>query len=390
MPDVHSNLGPSSSHRWLNCPGSVELEKDFPGTTSEYAEAGTVAHSLAELKLNKYFTKGIGPKKYKAAFDRIAENPHFDKSMDGYTDEYFDYIKGKALEYKNKPFVSVEERVDFSQYVPGGFGTADCIMISDDTLIVIDFKYGKGVKVDPERNSQLMLYALGAFLNYSFIYNIQNVEMHIVQPRIDNIGSYSMTAEELLTWADEIAPIAKEAFEGSDKLSEGEWCKFCRAKSVCKARAEKMFEKVEVIKPFIDNDLKTLVPEEFGRLLKEVEGLEDWVKDLKAQALEEVLAGHDVPGYKAVEGRSNRTFKDVDCAFKILMDSGVEEALLYERKPITLTAVEKLIGKHCFSEFLKDEVVKPKGKPTLVKESDKRPNYNPADDMFKKLEKEGN
>ena len=375
MPDVHAKLSASGAHRWINCPGSVRLEEDFPDTTSNYAREGTLAHALAEAKLKKYFIKGYGKKAYDKEVEPIKSDELYDKSMENYTDVYFDEIKTRALSYKERPFVAIEERVDFSNWVPEGFGTCDCLMIYRDTMTVIDLKYGKGVEVDPEDNPQLMLYALGAYAGYGFLFNIKKVTLCIVQPRIDNIKSWDISAGDLLAFGERIKPIAKDAYNGSDKLCQGEHCRFCKAKSRCPERAKEMFKSVEKLKPIMDSDIGLISNDDISRYLKESTGLIDWIKGLEEEALASILKGEEIPGYKAVEGRSIRKFKDADKAISLLEGAGYDEAVLYERKPLSLSKLEKLVGKKEFESVLGTEVIKPQGKPTLVPESDKRDPY---------------
>lgn len=386
MPEVHAKLSASGAHRWINCPGSVVLEENFEDQGSEYAKEGTLAHSVAELKLQKYFMKGIGPKKFKIAMDKFKESLYWQDEMDKYTDIYFDEIKKRALAFKDLPYVNIEERVNFSNWVPEGFGTCDCIMIYGDTMQVIDLKYGKGVPVSPEENPQLMLYGLGAYHAYSMFYDIKNIRLTIIQPRLDSILDWELSIEDLLEFGEKIKPIADEAYHGSKKLKEGEHCRFCKAKSRCPARASKMFEAVEELKPVMEKELALISNEDISKYLKETIGLIDWIKDLEDEALKSILAGEEIPGYKAVEGRSNRAFADQDKAFEILQESGFDEAMLYERKPLSLSRLEKLVGKKEFGEILKDQIIKPQGKPTLVEESDKRDPYV-KDLGFKNLEK---
>lgn len=375
MPEVHAKLSASGAHRWLNCPGSIVMEEGFEDTGSDYAKEGTLAHSVAELKLQKYFIKGIGPKKFSAAMEVFKQDPSWAPEMDKYTDVYFDEIKRRALVYPSSPYVSIEERVDFSAWVPEGFGTCDCIMVYGGTLQVIDLKYGKGVPVNPEENPQLMLYGLGAYQAYSLLYKIDRVVLTIIQPRLDSILDWEISVTDLLAWGESIKDRAREAFEGSDTLSQGEHCRFCRAKSRCPERAKTMFEKVEELKPHMSVDLSLVPNEALSRYLLEAKGLVEWIKDLEEEALSAILNGEEVPGFKAVEGRSIRKFKDQDRAMGMLEAKGYDEAILYERKALSLSKLEKLVGKKEFSDILGEEIVKPQGKPTLVEESDKRKPY---------------
>ncbi len=273
------------------------------------------------------------------------------------------------LSFPSSPYATIEKKVNFSTYVPEGFGTADCIIIGGNTLYIVDLKYGKGVSVSAEKNPQMRLYALGALKEYSLLYAIKNVHMVIFQPRLNNISTDQMAAETLLNWGDAfVKPLADLAFKGEGNFSPGDHCRFCRAKAVCRARSEKNMTLEEfkgALPPLISN-------EEVGSLLLKAQDLAKWAKDLEVYALSVCLAGEDVAGWKAVEGRSNRCFSDIDAAFKKLKDDGVKEELLYIRKPITLTETETLLGKKEFNAALSDFIEKPPGKPALAKANDKR------------------
>ncbi len=391
---AHAKLSASGAHRWLNCPGSVKLEEGFSDTTSVYAKEGTLAHDVSELKLQKYFVKGVGPKTFQKKMAVFKKSEFWGPEMDKMTDVYFDEVKRKALEFKSTPFVNIEERVDFSDWVPEGFGTADCIMVHGSELVVMDLKYGKGVPVSVENNPQLLLYALGAYANYSWIYDIQKVTLCIVQPRLNNIDYWTIDTAELLTFGDKVRPIAEEAFNGSDRFKEGDHCRFCKAKSVCGERAANMFDVVQEVKPFIKkkgrkHEIKGLLTaDQIGEFLTKCKGVTEWIKDLQEEALAQILAGTAVPGYKAVEGRSNRRIVDEAALARVLMDKGFEESVLYKPPALeTLTNLEKLVGKKEFGKIGKDLIVKPQGKPTLVPESDKRPPYKKdAASMFEQIE----
>ena len=368
MPEQHALLSASGAHRWLSCTPSARLETQFPDKGSDFAAEGTLAHSIAELKVRKYLGT-ITAQKYRAEFKKLSENEKYSPEMNTYTDNYLEFIKDKASAFEAKPFIVPEQRLDFSNIVPEGFGTGDCVMIGGGKLIIIDFKYGQGVKVEAKMNPQMMLYAVGAINVFSMLYDIQTIEMCIFQPRIDNIDTYEVSRDFLNVWADGIRPIAEKAYKGEGEYNAGDWCRFCRAKNLCRARAafsEEPYEKSGGTAP------ELLSREEIGDILKRTGAIKKWIADLEEYALSELLAGNEVPGWKAVEGRSIRQFTDTDAAFKNLIAGGYDEALLYERKPITLTAVEKLLGKKDFEAQLSDFIIKPPGKPTLAPESDKR------------------
>ena len=370
MPGQHALLSASGAERWMNCTPSARLEEKLPERESAYASEGSLAHAIAELKLRKHFLEPMGPKKFKAAMDKLAADPLYNPEMQKHTDDYLDYIKSIAHSFSSKPYIGVEVKLDLSHIIPEGFGTSDCIIICGNEMHVIDFKYGQGVPVSAEISPQIRLYALGAIENYRMFYDIQTVHMHIFQPRRDNATSEAvMTKDELVAWGEtEVRPKAQKAFNGEGEYCPGDWCRFCRANALCRARSDTMtaleaFGKA--LPPLLSDD-------EIGQILRKAQELKAWVSDLEEYALSKLLEGGEIPGWKAVEGRSVRQFEDIDKAFEILKANGIDEALLYERKPITLSAVEKLLGKKRFAELLDPLVVKPPGKPTLVPETDKR------------------
>lgn len=364
----HALLSASGAHRWLSCTPSAKLEEQFPDSTSTYAEEGTLAHELCEIKVNKALL-GMPTKTYNSTLKKIKGNDLYQTEMDKYTDEYLDYILEKVHSFDSPPTVIVEKKVDFSSYVPEGFGTADCIILGDGELHIVDFKYGKGVEVSAENNPQMMLYALGAYLEYSFLFQIEAVKMTIVQPRIGNISEYSMLVEELLEWSELIVkPRAQMAWNGEGDYVAGDHCKFCRAKASCRERARKNLE----AENFELKEGPLLSLEEIGEALKKAIDLAKWAEDLKEYALAESLKGNDIPGWKAVEGRGSRNFTDNDLAIKKLKEAGIAEELLYERKQYTLAQIEKMVGTKEFKKIVGDLVVKNPGKPTLVVNTDKR------------------
>jgi hypothetical protein len=295
---AHALLSASSSHRWLNCTPSARLVEKLPESTSVYAEEGSLAREIAELKLRKYCIEPMGARVFNARLKKFKENPLFQEEMVNHTDTYLDYIAAVLHGFSSPPYVACEKKVDYGGFAPEGFGTCDCIIIGGNILHIIDFKYGKGVPVAAKDNPQMKLYALGAYSEYSFLYPIDIVKMTIIQPRLDNsISEDSLSIEELLVWGESIKPIAKMAFNGEGEYSPGEHCRFCRAKALC---------------------------------------------------------------------RAVRQFNNQEEAFKVLMDNGFEETMLYERKPLTLCETEKLVGKTKFKELLSSLVHTQPGKPTLA------------------------
>lgn len=383
MPTQHALLSASSAHRWLHCTGSPLLEKEFPDTTSVYAQEGTLAHELCELKLKKYTT--VMPKgTYTRAHNKIMKSELWQNEMEGTSETYLEYVKSIMLACEIAPAVLIEKRVDFSRYVPEGFGTADCLIPAGETLHVIDYKHGKGVVVDAAHNPQMMLYALGAMDELSLLYRFKSVHMVIVQPRVNNISEFTMTADELRDWGETaVKPKAEAAMSGNGEFEAGDWCRFCRAKQQCKTRYESNDSLYPELSAQHDPRLITLA--ELGEYLRRGRDTAAWLEDMREYALSESLAGAEVSGWKAVEGRGSRAFTDTDDAVDTLIRNGIDESVLYERRVLTLAQMEKAIGKKTFGEIVGNLVVKNPGKPTLVEESDKRPkitNQPTAADVF--------
>lgn len=371
----HAILSPSSAKRWINCPPSAKINAEAPQRDTVYTREGTLAHAVCELKARKHFLTGIGPKKFKTLLDRFRADELWQDEMDGYTDEYLDALKEIAAQFDAPPHVALEVRVDFSEYVPEGYGTADCLMIGAEggttTLHVIDFKYGKGVPVEAEENPQMMLYALGAYLDYAPIYDIDLVKMTIVQPRIrSEPDSWELDANTLLAWANAVVePAAKLAMQGQGDFKEGDWCRFCAIRGSCRARASANLEAAQMefrLPPELSDD-------EVGEALTLGQRLKQWLSDLETYALTACLEGRGIPGFKAVAGRSVRAWTDPEGAFSAARAAGIPDEMLYERKPVTLAALEKIMGKKPFAEALGEYITTPEGKPTVVPESDRRP-----------------
>ena len=367
----HALLSASGAHRWLNCTPSARLEENFENKQTVYTQEGTLAHELAELKLRKNY-ETMSTRKYNSELKKIKENELYRSEMDSHTDTYADYIK--QIMYTSKaPCIFIEYKTDYSKYARDGFGTTDCVIIDGTTLHVIDFKYGQGVEVSAENNPQMMLYALGIYEANSIIYDIKNVVLTIIQPRLDSISEWTISIEDLIKWGNEVViPKAEDAFAGIGDFKLGEYCRFCKAKGECRARAEANLQATEIRKT-VDKNL--LTNEEIGMILNQCLDVEDWLKDLKETALNKILNGEKIEGWKAVEGRSNRVINNIDEAFDVLKKEGFDEAVLYERKPLSLTELEKLVGKKKLAELLANYLEKPKGKPALVDSSDKRPDF---------------
>lgn len=388
-PEQHAVLSASSSSRWLICTAAPRFEEQFPETTSEYAEEGRLAHSICELKVLKKFTASISQKAYTTRLNKLKKEPLYSSEMDKTSDLYIEHLTERAMQFTATPYVAAEVRVDYSDYAPDGFGTCDCTMIGGDTLIITDYKHGKGVPVSAENNSQMKLYALGALKKYKAIYGdtIKRVVMVIEQLRLsDEPSVWETTVDELTAWGESIKPIAEKAFRGLGEFVPGEHCRFCRGKAQCKVRAS-VHTALEEFKNCVPEEKaqpgdNVLTDSEIGDLLIRGAELVKWYKDLEEYALNALLSGKEIQGWKAVAGRSNRTFTDQDAALAAVIAAGYDEALVYERKAKTLTELEKLMGKAEFAEKIGQYVVKPIGKPTLALMSDKREPYNPASADF--------
>lgn len=389
----HALLSASSANRWLICTASPRFEAQFPEKTTEYAEEGRLAHALCELKVLKKFTTSIKPSAYKTRLNKLKKEPLYSDEMDRTSDIYIEHLTEKAMEYDSPPFVNAEVKVSFEEYVPNGFGTCDCIMIGGDMLDITDYKHGKGVPVSAEGNPQMRLYALGALKQFEPFYGgmIKRVRMTIVQPRIQlEPSSETITVDELKAWGETIKPIAQIAYSGFGEFKPGEHCRFCRGKAQCRVRADAN----TALEDFKDCLLPTaksiqreetdaprssmLTNDEIGELLVRGQSLVQWYKDLEDYALNALLNGEEIAGWKAVAGRSNRTFTDQDAALAAVIAAGYDESLVYERKPKSLTGIEELMGKKEFAEKIGQFVVKPIGKPTLAPMSDKRAPYSTA------------
>ncbi len=367
----HALLSASSSHRWLNCPPSARLCESYEDKGSEYAAEGTSAHMLCEYKLK--VALGIRAK------DPTADLSFYNAEMEDCTNGYAAYILELVEMAKQScadPVVLIEQRLDFSKYVEGGFGTGDCLVIADGTLHIVDYKHGQGVLVEAEDNPQMKLYALGALEIFDGIYDIDTVSMTIYQPRRDNVSTYTVFKESLYQWAEEILkPTAELAYAGDGEFNCGEWCLFCKVKHECRARAERNLELARYdfkLPPLLEND-------EVEDILGKIDSLISWANDIKNYALQTALGGKQWNGWKLVEGRSNRRYTDEAAVADAVSAAGFDP---YERKVLGITAMTSLLGQKRFEEVLGGYIEKPQGKPTLVPESDKRPAIHTAQQDF--------
>ena len=357
--ESHALLGASSAKRWLECTPSARASERFEDHSSAYADEGTKAHLLCEHKVRKALS--LDPEPFPDGFEPDGE-------MEECSEQYLSFVLELVSKAK-EPIPAVEARVDFSDIVPEGFGTADFILISGDTIHIVDYKHGKGVEVSAVENPQMMLYAIGALNAYGAIYDLERVSMTIFQPRLGNVSTYETTREELEKWAkDYVKPRAELAWKGEGILNDGPWCRFCKCKATCRKRAETAMElaKHEFKDPALLSD------DEIAGILGKAEEVASWAADVKEYALSEAIKGKRFPGWKVVEGRSIRKLSDEAKAAEAVLAIGKDP---YERKLLSITDLTKLLGKKRFDELLGALVYKPPGKPTLAPESDKRPEY---------------
>ena len=415
MPPVkHALLSASSASRWLVCTAAPRFEEGLPESTSEYAEEGRLAHAIGELKVTKKCTP-MSTRTYNTRLNKLKKDPLYTPEMDKTTDLYLEHITEQVMAYDTAPTVAVEVQVDFSDYVPEGFGTCDCCIIGGDLLSIVDYKHGKGVPVSAVGNPQMRLYALGALHRYAPVFGdtIKRVRMTIDQPRLDSYTTDEITVEELRAWGESIKPIAQMAFEGKGEQNPGEWCRFCRAKPVCKACMEEALALAK--EEFLDLDAGALADEaeetdatapynadtatpvfkqpglvvfsELVKVLPTLNRISFWIESVFAFVSAEAI-NHGVPveGYKVVEGRSKRIFTDTKAVVSAAEAEGYTD--IYKQELLTLTEFEKMMGKKKFAEVLGEYVVKPPGKLALVPESDPRPavDLSTAADEFEALE----
>lgn len=372
----HALLSPSSASRWLICTPSARLEERFPDNSGEAAREGSLAHELGEA-LAKLYSKQIKKSEFNRIVKAIEASPYYSADMLDLMEGYAAFVMERYKEAQKRTkdaVLQVETKLDLTAYVPDGFGTGDAIIAADGTLDIIDLKYGKGVPVSAEENKQMMLYGLGALLLFDLQYEIQNVRMTIYQPRLDNISTFEVPAGDLILWGEsELKPLAEQAFIGDGAYVSGEHCRFCRARAQCKARAEENLKLAEY--DFKEGPL--LSDDEISAILGRAPQFKTWLNAIEEYALSEAVNNSRTwPGFKLVEGRSVRAYVDQDKVVEALKKAGFEDAIIYERSLLGITAMEKAITKAKFNEVLGDLVVKPQGKLTLAPLSDRRPAYN--------------
>ena len=369
---AHASLGASKASQWLACTPSIRLGEQYEETTSVFAKEGTFMHELSELYLSyelKQMTKAQFNKKLKQMKQNEFYNPEIEQAVQIYVDVVTEKMN-EARATSKDPLILIEERVDFSPWVPEGFGTGDVILISGDRLEIVDLKGGKGVKVSAVENPQMRLYALGAINNFGVLYDIESVLMTIVQPRLDNISTDEMRVEELLEWAEnEVKPKAELAFKGEGDFVAGEHCRFCRVKATCRARAE---ENLKLACMDFQNPT-LLTDDEIVEVLTTVDQLMSWAKDVQEFALTKAMnENKQWPGMKLVEGRGSRKYSDENAVIEALSAAGYDGDVIYKKTINTITTLEKELGKKTFQELLGSLVTKAPGKVKLVPEEDKR------------------
>ncbi|MBJ6745554.1 DUF2800 domain-containing protein [Streptococcus sp. 121] len=384
--ETHALLSASSSHRWLHCPMLPRLEAEIPSKNTVYTQEGTCAHELSEIKLmyksgkikKREFNKKLKDFKASAAF--------YDEEMEEMTELYTDIVMEHFNAYE-KASMELEKRVDFSDWVPNGFGTSDVVILADNTLEIIDLKYGKGVPVSAKLNPQMSLYALGAYAAYDLLYSFDKIKMTIVQPRLDSVSSVEIFVDELLYWADNyVLPRASQA-----EIGIGDWdlneevLKWSPVAAKLVPWAQKNWE---IIDRYDFEEPVYLSDEALKEILDRASEIKKWVESVEAYALKQALDGKEVPGYKLVEGRSNRVITDKTKAIDILHDNGFDDEIYKPKELLAMGALEKLIGKSTFAELLAEVIEKPQGKPVLVQESDKRPALNSLEQAIKDFEGE--
>jgi hypothetical protein len=368
---AHAILSPSGAERWLTCTPSARLEQQFPDKAGAAASEGTLAHAVGELIL-RFWLNIIDVTVYDKALAEFKKHPQYEDALYDHAD---DYNESKA--HTKDAMIFLEQKLNLTDYIEEGFGTGDTVIVADGIMDIVDLKYGKGVQVSANNNKQMMLYALGALREMDYIYDIHTVRMTIYQPRLENYSTFEMSVEDLKKWGEEfVKPRAAMAFAGEGDFAPGNACRFCRAKAVCKANAAFNLELME-------HDFKTadlLADHEVAHVLNRADLFTNWLTAVQEYALDQAV-NHDKqwPGYKIVEGRSNRKYSNETVVATKLIEAGFKEDVIFNKKLVGITAMEKVVGKKEFNIHLEGLIVKPPGAPTLVPESDKRPAYHSSE-----------
>jgi len=373
---AHAVLSPSSASRWLSCTPSARLELTFPDSSGMAAAEGTLAHSLGELILRHWFHL-IKDQEFNHCLALIKSDPLYNEDLQSHAEAYAAFVVDQfeaAKATTKDALIFIEKSLNLTDFIPEGFGTGDAVIIADGTMKIIDLKYGKGVSVSCVSNKQMMTYGLGALREFDYMYDISKVEMIIYQPRLDNISSFEMSAADLMQWGtSELIPKAKLAFEGKGEFCPGDHCRFCKVKPQCKALANQQME----IAKYEFQESVLLTDDEIADILTRADAFGSWIKSVEDYAFAEALNnGKKWPGFKLVEGRSNRMYADPQKVADKLLSEGFDEETIYTKSLLGITAMEKVITKKTFDSVLTGLVIKPQGKPTLVPENDKRVEYN--------------
>ena len=377
----HALLSPSSAHKWMVCTPSAKFEARYPDKESVYEAEGTKAHALCACLLilaSRAMTLYVAEKIIDYRLSKLDES--FDEEMKEAARGYAMFVLTDYFERKEKvgeARLEVEVLLDLGEFIPEGFGTSDAVIISGNTLHVIDFKYGKGVRVEAENNPQMLIYAVGAYSFYNAIYDVDEVLTSIYQPRINNISTASMTGAELMAFAENLKGIAEKASKGKGEFVPGDHCRFCRARQHCKALAGWAEELRSNL------DANELQPHDIQMILLRSDAIKSWLSAVEDYALESAMAGNAIPGFKIVEGRSVRKYSDENKVAEVLESNGFMD--IWKKSLKTITEMEKMITKKTFATLLSGLIIKPSGKPTLVPENDPRPDFNSAETDFKDI-----
>lgn len=376
---AHAKLSASGSAKWLVCTPSAHLEDMFLDEDTEFSAEGTFAHEVFAYRMEVILGQAPADLAKEAEF---RTNKYWSQELSDYVQDTVNFAMERVADARARckdPVILVEQRLNFSRWVPEGFGTGDLVIITDGLVEVLDLKYGKGIPVSAFENSQMRLYGLGGYAELYHLYDITHVRTTVMQPRLDNWGSEELTVEELLTWADDVVvPAAKLAWDGKGKFVAGDHCSdgFCKARFTCKARMDQSMEIAKREFSLLAPEL--LTTEQVCQVLDKADAAIKWLKDVQEFAFKEAERGVQIPGYKLVEGRSNRKYSSLDAVVLKLQQAGIPDAAIFERTVYGITAMEKNLGKKKFAELLGDLIEKPQGKPTLVPESDKRSAINAA------------
>lgn len=369
---VHALLSASSAHRWLNCPPSAMTAEAYPSQDTSYTREGTLAHEVAEAMASG-----------RAGLQWVNSRDDITKEMLECAQGYADYIQEQIK--SDTAVVLLEQRVDFSPWVPDGFGTADCIILQGDTMDVIDYKYGQGVEVSAEQNPQEMLYGLGALNDYGIAYDVKYVRLHIYQPRMHNISVFDLTADGLLFWGEHgVKPVARMAAKGEGEYLPGEWCKFCPHAGRCQALTKTCTEYVQTHQ--LRAAVPVLAPHEIADVLRMEPLITLWLKRVRERALTTLLDGGEIPGYKVVEGRGSRAWADELQAAQTLYGAGYSREDITETSLLSVAKMEKVLGRKIVAELLTEQIKKRAGAPTIAPETDKRPVYDRKAEALKDFE----